>query len=395
MTIWRRTLWRYRVTTAGAALTAFGAATAVNNPPRLVSVVAAVAGCLVSATEIAANRRRARMIRFQPRDGDTYRDVADQAASLGPVVVSAHDVGVLLSRESRRLRHRPVRATADRTPYRLPRDLRTWSFDFVARRARNAAMFNGAVLGLATDLPGDDEDATVTMRPARYFDFLCSNLLAPFDVWEVGRKLPTLRGRDLILDRHGRLRTLRRSRLANVVGISTLAFTTDGLLLLVAQTRDNVGSPGLIAPSGSGALEPADLPSGGTVQDSIRAGAERELREECNLRPQEIVASDILGHGRWISRGAMPEFCAVTLLDLTCDQALDRRVRRTERPYVAEVRGVTLAPWPTWDPTRPLDMLPEEDRHSASWPLRAELASRLDNETAPTPIGDGHPASAG
>ncbi|WP_229398844.1 hypothetical protein [Micromonospora okii] len=377
MSIWRRSLWRYRVTTAGITLTLFGAATALDNPPTAVSVLAAVCGCAVSLLEIRANRRRARLVRFQSRDGDNYRDLSTRLGSLGPVVESAHDVGVVMTRESARLRDQPVRVELEGTPYRLPRELRAWSFDFLARRARVAAMYNGDILGLASDLPSDDEDVAVKLRPGRYFDFFCSNLLAPFDVWQTGRKLPLLQGRELILDQRGQLLPFGRSRLANTVGVSSLAFTTDGQLILVAQARDNVGSPGLIAPSGSGALEPRDVPQAGaalTIGDVVRRGAERELREECHIGAHEIGTSSIVGHGRWVSRGAMPEFCVVTLLDLTSDQVLDRAIRLVERAYVSEVLAVDLTPTSGWNPRKPLAMLPEEIRGSASWPLAFGLA---------------------
>lgn len=408
MSIWRRSLWRYRVTTAGIALTSFGAATALDNPPTAVSVLAAAVGCLVSLLEIRANRRRARLVRFQSRDGDNYRDLSSQLGTLGPVIESAHDVGVVMTKECARLRSQPVRAELESSPYRLPRELKIWSFDFLARRARVAAMYNGDILGLASDLPSGDEDVVVKLRPGRYFDFFCSNLLAPFDVWETGRKLPLLRGRELVLDRRGQLMTFRRSRLANTVGVSSLAFTTDGQLILVAQAKDNVGSPGLIAPSGSGALEPRDVPQDGTgltIGDIALRGAERELREECHISSDEVEISMIVGHGRWISRGAMPEFCAVTLLQLTSDQVLDRAIRLVERPYVSEVMAVDLAPMTRWNPRKPLTMLPEEIRRSASWPLafglaclaqsigdqswplRQELMKRLGQET-PSAAGD-------
>jgi hypothetical protein len=404
LSIWRGSLWRYRVTTAGVVLTSFGAATALDNPPPAVSVLAATVGCLVSLLEIGANRRRSRSVRFQSRDGDNYRDLSGQLGSLGPVVESAHDVGVVMTKESARLREQPVRAERESEPYRLPRELRTWSFDFLARRARVAAMYNGDIIGLASDLPSGDEDAVVKLRPGRYFDFFCSNLLAPFDVWQTGRKLPLLRGRELILDQRGQLLAFGRSRLANTIGVSSLAFTTDGQLILVAQAKDNVGSPGLIAPSGSGALEPRDVPQDATeltIGDVAVRGAERELREECHIGPHEIMTSSIVGHGRWISRGAMPEFCAVTLLDLTSDQVLDRAIRLVERAYVTEVLAVDLAPMTRWNPRKPLAMLPEEVRGAASWPLafglaclaqsiadeswplRQELINRLAQETLP------------
>ncbi|MFI6261543.1 hypothetical protein [Micromonospora sp. NPDC051006] len=323
--------------------------------------------------ETGANRRRSKEVRFQLRKGDTYRDVIGHSADLGPVVESARDVGILLSRENAELRKRPIRAIVQTPDYRLPRDLRTWSLDYLTYRARTAKIYNDSALCLVSDLLSDD---VVKLRAGRYFDFMCSNLLAPSDIWEVGRKSPALRGRDLILDPDGRLVSFKRSRLANLIGVSTLAFTTDGQLLLVAQTDDNIGSPGLLAPSGSGALEPKDVPENTedcTIQEIMIRGAERELREECHLTERDIKSSSLVGHGRWISRGAMPEFCAVTLLGLTGDQVLDRSPRRVERSYVHEFMPVSLAPLRLWDPSRPLDMLPEH-RQAVSWPLALGLA---------------------
>ncbi|MCX5066817.1 hypothetical protein OOJ91_13270 [Micromonospora lupini] len=387
MSIWRQGLWRYRLTTAGVGLAVLSAATAAQSPPLALSVAAATAGVLVSTLEILANRRRTRQFRFHPRDGDDYRDVAEQVPSPKRVLTSAHSTGVVPTAESVRLRGQRIRCVVSPTSYVLGRDLRRWSFDFLARHARTAAMYNGAVLGLADDLPTGADDPVVTLRPAHYFDFYCSNLLAPYDVYEAGRDTLAMRGRDLLLDHRHRLRRFADSRLANVVGISTLAFTIDGRLLLVAQTRDNVGSPGLIAPSGSGSLEPQDVSAtlaAPSLQDVIVAGALRELREECHLEPHEIAESAVLGFGRWMSRGGMPEFCTVTLLKVTAEQVLRRAVRWTERPYVGEVLAVHVPPTTEWNPDAPLALLPAENRHSASWPLAFSLSCLTDCMTDET-----------
>ncbi|RLP87691.1 hypothetical protein EAD89_18525 [Micromonospora sp. BL4] len=387
MTIWRQGLWRYRLTTAGVGLAALSVATAVRNPPLALSVAAATAGALVSALEIRSNRRRARQFRFHPRDGDDYRDITELAAGPQRVLENAHSTGIVGIAESARLRHLRIRCEVTPTSYLLGRDLRRWSFDFLARHARTAAMHNALVLGLAADLPTGTDDRVVTLRPAQYFDFFCSNLLAAYDVYEAGRNTLAMRGRDLLLDHRRRLRGFADSRLANVVGVSTLAFTIDGRLLLVAQTRDNVGSPGLIAPSGSGSLEPQDAsatPNAPSLQEVVIGGALRELREECHLEPNEIAESTVLGFGRWMSRGGIPEFCTVTLLKVTAEQVLRRTVRWAERPYVGEVLAVHVPPSSEWDPDAPLTLLPAENRHSASWPLAFSLSCLTDCMTDET-----------
>ncbi|WBB67014.1 hypothetical protein [Micromonospora sp. WMMD812] len=375
MSIWRQGLWRYRLTTAGAALAALSIATAVRTPPVALSVAAAAAGAVVSTLEILNNRRRARQYRFQHRAADDYRDIAEQVAGAGRLLENAHSLGVVLADESARLRGHRIDVRIEPTDYVLGRDLKRWSFDFLARHARTAALHNDPVLGLSSDLPTGSDDAVVTLRRAHYFDFFCSNLLAPYDVQEAGRRTPVLRGRDLLLDHRGRLRGFRDSRLANVVGVSTLAFTIDGQLLLVAQSRDNVGSPGLVAPSGSGSLEPRDAPAGElTFQQVILNGALREMREECHVEPNEIAGSAVLGSGRWLSRGGVPEFAAVAMLKVTADEVLARSVRWRERPYVGEVTAVRVSPTAEWDAAEPLALLPVTDRHAASWPLAFSLA---------------------
>jgi 8-oxo-dGTP pyrophosphatase MutT (NUDIX family) len=70
-----------------------------------------------------------------------------------------------------------------------------------------------------------------------------------------------------------------------VVGISTLAMTTDDNVVLLVQSHRNTASPLLVAPAGSGSLEPRDIT--GTLADTVRTGVERELREETGLRQEE------------------------------------------------------------------------------------------------------------
>jgi hypothetical protein len=182
-------------------------------------------------------------------------------------------------------------------------------------------------------------------------------------------------GRRLFVDRYNRLRSLRDSWLVNLIGISTLALTSDGKLVYTRQTKRSVGSPGLLAPSGSGALEQRDLLAGSAqlLHELIIRGVERELREETNLTAGEVERSELVGFGRWISRGAMPEFAAVTLLDTSSHKLDGRKVIRTEREYVAEIRTLRLNPG--WDPEHPLDALPEHLRQRASFPLALALSA--------------------
>jgi hypothetical protein len=100
----------------------------------------------------------------------------------------------------------------------------------------------------------------------------------------------------------------------------------------------------------------------------------RELLQECNLAESDLTSmAQVIGHARWISRGAMPEFCAVTLLSRSAD-ALRKGIRRTEQVYVGDVMAVRLPKVTDWSAISPLDLLSDPaHRHAVSWPLAFAL----------------------
>ncbi|HEX6498778.1 MAG TPA: hypothetical protein VF054_07055 [Micromonosporaceae bacterium] len=369
--IWRQVVWQYRVTATGTLLAAFSVATALTKLPQPVNVVGAVVGGAVALLEIRELRGRARAVVFQPRVGDTYADIEQSEHDRGHVIRTSGNVGIVLVSESQRLRRRSPAAYLDERDYTLPDELTPWSLPFLLRQMRTSTLHNGRVVGLASDLPptGATWD-TVKLRRVTYFDFVCTNVLAGYDVHEVGLGR-RLKGRELFINRHGRLRNFADSSLANVIGVSTLALTCDGKLVLPFQTEQNVGSPDLYPPSGSGALEQQDLPSAGSglLRDIVIRGATREMCEECNIDRSEVQETQILGHARWLSRGGMPEFCAVTLLSVRSEDIESRVVVRAERPYIKMVATAYLAPVEQWNPEEPLAILPSEIAAKASWPL--------------------------
>jgi hypothetical protein len=174
-------------------------------------------------------------------------------------------------------------------------------------------------------------------------------------------------GREWILDRDELPRRFADSWLANIIGVSTLAFTVDGKLVVVRQSNRNTGSPGHFAPSGSGALEPRDLDPSGGLGPTVVTGANRELEEECGIPLHHIEHAWPLGHGRWLSRGAMPEFSCVSLLDLTSDAVDELPIPRNERVFTDQRLCVRLDVSEASE--TPLSMLPAEVARSASFPL--------------------------
>jgi hypothetical protein len=377
--LWRRRIWRYRLTTAGAILTVFGAATVFTYLPLAENVLAAAIGVVLLIIELVGNRRSARGVRFEERINDDYADVLQRDSGYGRPLKVGASVGLILVAESHELRARDIPATIHPDDFTIQPDLGEFQLEFLARRARNATVFDRPNVGLVSDMPADASGREVVLRRGRYFDFIGTNLLAARDVYEAGRRAPMLRGRDLFVNRHGRLRRFDESRLFNIVGVSTLAFTTDGKLLLVRQTERNIGSPGLLAPSGSGALEGRDLPASNTdtLQQIVIRGAVRELCEEAAIERHEVGDSVVIGHGRWLTRGAMPEFCAITMLEVASAATEVRRPRRSERTYIDGTVAVRLAD-PPWNPQQPLSILPDVNVAAASWPLAFGLSCLAD-----------------
>ncbi len=195
--------------------------------------------------------------------------------------------------------------TVAEEPYRLPPALKATAPHVLPLRARGRLLFNGPVVGMHGDpLPAaGSRPAPIRLHRARFFD-----------------------------------------ELTDLVGVSTVAFTTDGKLVTVRQSSLNAASGLLLAPSGSGSLEPRDLrtPAGEPrplLHDAVRAGMERELCEESGLEPEDVRETRLVGFARWMERGAKPEFFGLTQLGVDSADVAGRRPVSGERLYSA---GLTL-----------------------------------------------------
>ncbi|EQD81480.1 hypothetical protein [Saccharopolyspora erythraea] len=286
----------------------------------------------------------------------------------------------------RALRERSFTAVVDEQPYALPPLLRATAPHVLPIRARGRLLFNGAVVGMRTDpLPGAGGAPTpIRLHRARFFDVQCSNELCSMRITrrDTGEEFdPRTR---LLTDASGRLRTLAAGELADVVGISTLALTTDGHVLLVLQSDRNAASPMLLAPSGSGSLEPRDLkgPGGavhGALRDSLRAGMERELREETGLPAEALAGTELTGFARWMERGAKPEFFGVTRLSVSSAEVRGTRAKGAELLYSEGVDAVGIDLAALGEELRAgtgvlaADSLPDKIRDVGSLPLLLAL----------------------
>jgi hypothetical protein len=151
---------------------------------------------------------------------------------------------------------------------------------------------------------------------------MCSNYLTESYVEDLRTGATVLDGLDLVRRADGRLPDLEQSRLANPVGVSTLAFDSRNDLILIQQSEFAQSSKNLWSPSGSGSPEPVDLQTAGTAEagrpdlvDVIRRGMNRELVEESHISVDAIHDSRVIGYFRWLNKGGKPEYTGVTLLN--------------------------------------------------------------------------------
>ena len=231
-------------------------------------------------------------------------------------------------------------AEVDEEPYRLPRVLKASAPYVLPVCNHGRLVFNGKVVGMRGDpLPHASRQAPpIMLHIARFFDSQCSNEMCALRIThrDTGEEFDPRR--NLLTSANGHLRTLAESSLADVIGISTLAMTSDDVLILVRQSSLNVASPLLLAPSGSGSLDTRDLTQDGTatLQNIVRNGMERELCEETGIRLEEIRNTAVVGFARWLERGARPEFFGVTELSISAeDLAKHRRLASDEQLYSA------------------------------------------------------------
>jgi hypothetical protein len=264
--------------------------------------------------------------------------------------------------------------------YAIVTELREASVEILQMRLKHRAItYNGPTVRQITDITpaAIASNSDVLFQPATYFDDECSNKF-------VGRFAVRRRDRSeesddlvngLMLDTGGRLRELASSRLANAVGVSTLAFTSDLKLVVVLQSSQSGESKSLYAPSGSGSLEPLDREGHTSIGGFVAAGMEREFREECNLPTSALLQTHLTGWARWMGRAGKPEFLGVTRLgDISSEDVTALKVNRRETVFTErfECVDVDLSALAGMDPLESLNEIPGIPRayaDHASMPL--------------------------
>ena len=268
------------------------------------------------------------------------------------------------------------------SPYRLPPQLEDTKAKVIGLfRSSGEDVVNNELLVLdcpARSLDLARETDPVRVMRCRWFDFKVSaDMSSRVLVTRSGRVLSDV-AHEFLLDAEGKLRDPSHTRLANAIGVSTVAVTVDGAVLGVRQSARNSASVGTLAPSGSGSLEPKDWSKDVTLADLVVAGAERELREESLVAADEIIETRVIGWGRWLDRGGKPEFFSVTLLNASSSTIAARHHKSLERRHThgapIPMFGTPARPVSAWSQALELVAALQPTAEPWSLPLRCSVA---------------------
>jgi 8-oxo-dGTP pyrophosphatase MutT (NUDIX family) len=314
----------------------------------VLSVIAVIVGLGMFVRDVVVARQQ--WSRLQCVAVASPFPVAEVQPPLGyeeSVYLSVPSRGTMLVRPDvdRVLQEGPMSVELDPTPYRLPVELRELAPVALRTMRAGRVIFDGPMLGLRDDL---SPAVSGHLRPLRlmqtsFFMQVCSAELCQYRIVDRITGVQTDIRLEELVSPSGRLVTLAESRLANNIGISTLAFTSDDQLLVVHQSQRNIASARLLAPSGSGTLEPRDLIAAGadaSLQDVLVHGMERELCEETGIRVDDVLETRVVGFGRWLERGAKPEFFAVTRLKILASDVAAAKISAGEKIYTERVGKV-------------------------------------------------------
>lgn len=210
-------------------------------------------------------------------------------------------------------------------------------------RHKNAVLFNGQKIRLCSDplLDGTGALQPTGIRPTGYYDTLVTNDAARLSV--TARDGRTAFSGAAYCFPAGVIPDCRDSRCGNQFGTTALALTSDGYFVIAGQGTGNVIHPGKWTAPGSGSADWADARGVTDLQDLIRAAAIRELAEETGLARDGIEWIRVIGYGRFLERGGLPQFFFLARLRRSL---ADLRITRSERSLVDYHAQLQFGPRP-------------------------------------------------
>lgn len=248
--------------------------------------------------------------------------------------------------------------------YQIPDAVRLFAAAVLRGKASaGTRIFNSVKLRLASDIALDASE--VVVQPTDYFSTLVTNDAALLRVEVAGRRRL---GLDLLAS-DGVVLPLADSLSSNHIGVSCIAITSDDRLIILHQSHDAAHYPGLLMPSGSGAIALDDLQDGDTLASAASRAMAREIREECGIAGDLIAKIQLTGFSRQLDRGGKPELYGVAFLDHRFDD-----LGSEENLFIAGIGSLDLAGAPLESLPQILDTFRVERDTAISFSLYTALA---------------------
>jgi hypothetical protein len=170
-----RLIWRHRIVAFGFGLAVYGAASVGRQVPIWVSILASTGGGVISVGEIIAARKRSKGTKFHQRTVENLARlntlVTPETTDRRPLVVENRSSGFLFREQSRHLRTTALKFSVDQEEFSpRRRELVRWGPTYLDEMSHERTVFNGHVLGLASDILPSKTD-TVVLQRCGYFDF--------------------------------------------------------------------------------------------------------------------------------------------------------------------------------------------------------------------------------
>jgi len=269
----------------------------------------------------------------------------------------------------------------EKEEFRLsPEAMKIAPFAILRKSGEGRIIFNDAKVRLKTDpmIKTFESNEQVMLQPTHYFATLCTNDITCKEIWERETKVKMYDGLSF-MSNNGILLDLQQSKCSNHLGGSVLAFTRDGFLVILVQSKESAMSPNLLAPSGSGSFDFRDFEH--NPRNFIIDALERELTEECGLvsdikKGKKIhIRTRLIGFARDMDRGGKPEFFGVSCMDIPFESL---KIAKDEAVFASDIDGIRNRVSNTEELMEDLARYIRRNRNKMSFPLYLNLTFLID-----------------
>lgn len=178
----------------------------------------------------------------------------------------------------------------------------------------SGAFFNESKLCQASEFDNYNDNISVRVCKGCYYNSFVTNDIYLLKLrHQDGMTLyPPLSSRIVAIEEY------ENSMFSNHIGISLLAITTDGYMIILQHNNKSAISTNMYAPSASGSVDYIDWKQGSDVdfREVLIRAAHRELCEETGFKKDLIIDTKIIGAYRNVARGGKPEYCGIANINI-------------------------------------------------------------------------------